>query len=125
MAYLYLAHGLTFGTLGSPKSGFLPTLAGTITLVFSLILLCRQSHFREKKAQLPVDWTKFLFIIIGLLFYIIILNSIGYFFATFILLFYFFKLGDTVGWVFPLVISLCSCAVFYLLFSYYLKVTLP
>lgn len=125
LSYLHWAQEFTFGTLSSPKSGFLPALAGMIALCLSLILLF--SHFRTKniKQQDRVDWTKFLFLIIGLLFYIMILNIVGYFIATFIFLAYLFKIADTAGWFSPLSISFCSSAIFYLLFAYYLKVTLP
>ena len=125
LTYLSWAQELTFGTLGSPKSGFLPTLAGTIALLLSLTLFCSPLQSKSTNEQEKVDWTKFIFIIIGLLFYILILKIIGYFAATFIFLFYLLKVADTSGWIFPLIISLGSSATFYLLFAYYLKVTLP
>jgi putative tricarboxylic transport membrane protein len=125
IAYLFWAQELTFGNLGSPKSGFLPTLAGTAALLLSLFLFYSRLQSKKANEQEKVDWTKFLFIIIGLLFYIMILKYIGYFAATFIFLFYLLKVTDTSGWIFPLLISFSSSAIFYLLFAYYLKVTLP
>lgn len=125
ITYLSWAQELTFGTLGSPKSGFLPTLAGTISLLLSLALYCIPVQSKSTNEQEEVDWTKFIFIIIGLLFYILILKIIGYFAATFIFLFYLLKVSDTSGWIFPLLISFGSSVTFYLLFAYYLKVTLP
>jgi putative tricarboxylic transport membrane protein len=123
--YLFWTQELTFGTLVAPKSGFLPTLAGVSALLLSLILFYKQLQAKKTNNPEKVDWTKFLFIIIGLLFYIMILKLIGYFAATFIFLLYLLKVTDTSGWIFPLFISFSSSAIFYLLFAYYLKVTLP
>lgn len=133
IVYLFEAHQLTFGTIVSPKSGFLPLLAGTISSIFALTLIVNQLGTKKMieqeqgqgQGQEQVDWTKFLFVIIGLLFYIMILNIIGYFNATFIFLFYLFKVADTEGWIIPLLMAFCSSAVFYLVFNRYLAVTLP
>jgi putative tricarboxylic transport membrane protein len=125
LTYLYWAQEFTFGTLGSPKSGFLPNLAGFTAFLLSLLLIFRQFRLKKTKNKEAVDWTKFLFILIGLVFYLMILNIVGYFVATFIFLFYLFKAADTSGWGFPLVVSFCSSAAFHLLFTYYLKVALP
>jgi putative tricarboxylic transport membrane protein len=123
--YLFFAQQFTFGTLESPKSGFLPTLSGITALLLSLILLYKQFRSNKSPMQDKVNWTKFIFIIIGLLFYISVLNIIGYFAATFIFLFYLFKVADTSGWLMPLLVSLSSSAIFYIIFANYLSVTLP
>lgn len=125
LTYLYWAQEFTFGTLGSPKSGFLPNLAGILALILSITVIFRQFQYKKSANKDAVDWTKFLFILIGLVFYLMILSIIGYFVATFIFLFYLFKVADTAGWRFPLVVSFCSSAAFHLLFTYYLKVALP
>jgi putative tricarboxylic transport membrane protein len=125
IVYLSVAQQFTFGTLGSPKSGFLPSLSGTIALLLSLTLLYKQLRSSKSSVQDKVNWIKFIFIIIGLLFYISFLNSIGYFAATFIFLFYLFKVADTAGWLMPLLVSFSSAAIFYLIFANYLSVTLP
>ena len=123
--YLLEARSLTFGSLASPKSGFVPILAGTVTLSISLWLLAKQIFSSKRSTPERIDWTKFIFIIIGFLFYTMILDNIGYFPATGLLLFYLFKVPDTQGWIFPLVLaSGCSLA-FYLLFANYLAIPLP
>jgi len=125
IVYLFFAQQFTFGTLGSPKSGFLPSLAGITALLLSLTLLYKQLRSNQTSVLDKVNWTKFIFIIIGLLFYITFLNMIGYFAATFILLFYLFKVADTAGWRMPLLISFSSATIFYFIFANYLSVTLP
>jgi hypothetical protein len=123
--YLFEAQQLAFGSLESPKSGFLPMLAGAGALLLSLAILIRQWRSAERTNQEPVDWTKFIFVIIGLLFYITILTNIGYFAATLILLLYLFKVADTAGWLVPLLLAVISSVAFYLLFARYLAIPLP
>ncbi|AIF53013.1 tripartite tricarboxylate transporter TctB family protein [Pelosinus sp. UFO1] len=124
-SYLFFAQQFAFGTLNSPKSGFLPTLSGILALLLSLILLYNQLRSNKKVVLDKVNWTKFIFIIIGLLFYVSFLNIIGYFAATFIFLFYLFKVADTEGWLMPLLVSFSSSAIFYLIFANYLSIPLP
>lgn len=123
--YLFFAQQLTFGTLQSPKSGFLPIIAGIIAVAITLLLLIKQFQLKKIVITTEVDWTKFIFFIIGLLFYVLIFTVVGYFIATFIFLFYLFKIFDTPGWLLPFSIAITSSTVFHLLFKYYLAVTLP
>lgn len=123
--YLYFAGQLTFGTLASPRSGFLPILVGITATVVSLFLAFRQFQTKESAASSHVDLTKFTFILIGLIFYITVFNIIGYLSATCILLFYLFKIADMAGWFLPFTLAAASSSAFYFLFKYYLAVTLP
>lgn len=123
--YLFFAHQLTFGTLQLPKSDFVPTLAGSTAVFLALLLIGSQFQAKSTTTQKEVNWTKVIFFIIGLLFYIILFNIVGYFAATFIFLFYWFKIADTKGWILPFIMALASSTVFYLIFKYYLAVTLP
>lgn len=124
-AYLYSAQQLAFGTLSSPKSGFLPHLAGSAAVLLSLLLLVRQARSENAISCEKADWTKFIFIIIGFSFYIVVLSSIGYLLSTFIFLFYLLKVTDTSGWIQPLLIAVISSATCYLVFGRYLAVPLP
>lgn len=123
--YLFFAQHLTFGTLGSPKSGFLPNLAGSVAVLLSLVLVFKQIGSKETTSNEKVDWTKFIFIIIGFVFYITSLSNIGYLPATFIFLFYLLKVTDTSGWRNPLLIAVVSSFMCYLVFERYLAVPLP
>lgn len=123
--YLLGAQQLTFGTFESPKSGFLPHLAGLVAIALALALLVKQLHTTTMLKPDMVEWTKFLFVIIGLLVYLTILNTIGYLAAAFIFLVYLFKVADTGGWIVPIAMAAGSSAVFYLVFAHYLAVTLP
>lgn len=124
--YLFGAQQLTFGTIDSPKSGFLPNLAGLAGITLSVVLLVINRRCLKKPAkQDMVDWTKFIFVIIGLIVYITVLNIIGYLAAAFIFLLYLFKVADTGGWLVPIAMAGICSLIFYLVFGYYLAVTLP
>lgn len=125
IVYLFEAHQLTFGNLQSPKSGFLPMLTGIIATLVAILIISNKFHTKKSTILSEVDWTRFIFLIIGLVFYIMIFNIAGYFSATFIFLFYFFKISDTRGWLLPFFMALLSSSIFYILFKYYLAVTLP
>lgn len=123
--YLFFAQQLTFGAITSPKSGFLPVLAGITAVILALLLIINQLRTKKSASLETVDWTKFIFIIIGLIFYIILLNIIGYFIATFIFLLYLFKVADTTGWIFPFIIAISTSSSLYFLFERFLGITLP
>lgn len=124
-AYLFHANKLGFGTLLNPMAGFVPTLAGVTAVLTALLLLYRQLRGQKAPVAETANWTKFIFISIGFLFYVAIFDRIGYFFATFIFLFYLFKVADTAGWRFPFLFSFGTSSLLYLLFKQYLGVTLP
>jgi putative tricarboxylic transport membrane protein len=125
LVYLFSARSLAFGILASPKSGFLPALAGTVAVILALTLVVSQWRFPTSLQRTPVNWTTFFFILIGFLFYVTILRIIGFFSATFIFLFYLMKAADTPGWTVPFMVAACSATCFYLLFERYLAVILP
>lgn len=125
LVYLRLARQLAFGTLTSPKSGFLPVLAGAVAVLLALALVIRQWRSPKPPPQSKVNWITFSLISIGLLFYITLLHIIGFFVVTFVFLFYFLKVADTPGWCVPFIVAAGSSTVFYLLFERYLAVTLP
>lgn len=125
LIYLFFAQDLTFGTLGAPKAGFLPMVAGGIAVVLSLMLVIKLVLQNRVKVTDATNWRKFILIIAGLVIYITILDVVGYFFATFIIMFYLLKVTDTIGWACPLFIAAGVSVVGYLLFREYLNVYLP
>lgn len=117
LTYLFFARDLSFGALGAPKAGFLPTLAGIIGTLLSFFAVM-QEVLRDKPKR-PADfyWSKFLFTVIGLLFYVIVLNSIGYLVATFIVMLYWLKVTDTGGWATPFFVAAGVALAFSVLFK--------
>lgn len=125
MVYIWEANKLAFGSLLSPKSGFLPVLAGLTAIGLSAAILMKQCKEKTAKRAAKTDWMKFSFIIIGLLFYVTLLNVIGYFVTTFIFMIYLCKVADVAGWLTPLLIGAGVAMSLYLVFEQFLAVTLP
>lgn len=96
LIYLYCTQSsLPFGTIQNPLSGFFPLIVGIFTLIVNSLLLSAKIFAKTKTLFTPIDWTKFIFIIIGVIFYVTIFDFLGYFLSTFILLFYLFKIIDS------------------------------
>lgn len=126
LLYLYFAHQLSFGSLQNPQSGFLPITIGIIAIILSFILIIKQLRSTKAESAELVNWTKFTFIFLGLIFYILFFKFLGYFFSTLFFLLYLLKIAsEKTDWWNPFIISFISSTSFYLLFKYYLDVTLP
>lgn len=105
MLYFVLAHSLKFGTITAPKSGFLPVLAGSAAVLLSFLLVVRRTSTVESPKSSKTSWHKFLLVLLGLFLYIMLLNVVHYFWASFIILVYFFKVTDTAGWFLPIAVA--------------------
>lgn len=124
--YLYLASRFSFGSLESPHAGFLPIIAGTSATLVSAVLFFRALRKPRDNRSYNVDWTKFIFILIGFLIYLITFKFVGYCAASFLFLFYTFKLYySNVGLLKPALFAGSSVLFFYGLFHYALHVPLP
>lgn len=122
LSYLYAAQHLAFGSLANPKSGFLPMTAGSLSLLFSLLLLGRQMVQPFKRKNTVGNWRKLILLLVGLLVYLILLAGVGYFAATFVMMIYFLKLTDTMGWLLPIGIAAAVSLLCYWIFCQYLGV---
>lgn len=123
--YLYFAQKLSFGVIVAPKAGFLPILTGIAASILAPSILLFQKLGTLAAGVIVINWRKFFFIIFGLIFYIIFLQMVGYIAATFMFLFYLFKVTDTVGWLSPGVLSTTVAISFFVVFVKLLGVTLP
>jgi len=125
LTYLFFAQDLSFGTLGAPKAGFLATLAGFIATALSLATVVKPEPQQKKDMVDGINLTKVLFVAIGLLCYVAILDVVGYLAATFIIMIYLLKVTDTVGWIIPICLSMAISLGFYVVFKNYLGIYLP
>lgn len=127
--YIQSAHNLSFGSFAAPKAVFLPAIAGSMALILALILsissFIAQDSRAIRLAKNKINWQRLIFVIIGLLVYIILLKLIGYMAATFISLLYLLKVADTAGWVYPCCFSAGIAVSFYFLFAELLGSNLP
>lgn len=123
--YAHYAGRLSFGSLAAPKAGFVPMIAGSIAVLLALFLVAKlllQKHMRE---AVNINWRKLIFIIIGLLVYILLIKLAGYMMATFIIMLYLFKVTETTRWVMPCLLSTGFAISFYYVFKILLGINLP
>lgn len=122
---------MPLGKISNPGAGFIPLGLGGLLGVLSLILVirsCRNKGPAEGKEISKVGESKgkvLLFIILSLVGYAFLLERIGFFFSTFLLMAaitYLFNPGKVFS---AIVFSLLTAGVAYFLFSVLLKVTLP
>ena len=125
LAYLYFAREMSVGSLGSPKSGFLPMVTGTGASVLAFINFISVLKKAPGSAGMQRALKKLVLFCLSLAAYIVLLKYAGYLFATFIVLFCLLKVSETKGWVIPLIISAGVAAGFYFTFGYLLGVVFP
>jgi putative tricarboxylic transport membrane protein len=125
LIYVFLARELSFGTLGAPKAGFLPMISGVAATMLSCAAILTDVFRRPAEEADQVNWRKCIFLIAGLFFFVIVLNVAGYLVATFVVMFYWLKVTETMGWLLPCSISAGAAAVLYLVFENWLGVNLP
>jgi len=128
LGYLFLVKDMSFGSLTSPKSGFMPIIAGVGALVLSAINLYKVVRTKRTADDHPlldrVGFFKLAIFVAALIGYLASLKYIGFFPATFIVLFFLIKLSTSKWWM-PLIVSLSVTTAFYLVFSLLLGIQFP
>ena len=124
---------LRLGNLHRPGPGFLPFLSGAMLGLLGLILMV-SSFLKElgEKGEPKVEsiwvkghWKKFFFTLLALFCYATLIEYLGFFSTTFLFFLFLFKLSEPKKWVMPLVLSVCTVIISYLLFSVWLKCQFP
>jgi putative tricarboxylic transport membrane protein len=128
LVYLFLVKDMSFGSLTGPKSGFMPIIAGVGALVLSAINLYKVARTKRTADDHPLldraGFLKLAIFVAALIGYLGSLKYIGFFPATFIVLFILIKLSTSKWWM-PLIVSLSVTTAFYLVFSLLLGIQFP
>ncbi len=114
-----------FGTLKSPGSGLFSFLAGLLIVVLNFVIMFGT---RSKKSEIVLDRYgigNFFFMGITLVLWIILMPLLGYIVITFIATFVLSKIMRLEGWHKPLLLSVGTTALCYVLFDYILYLDLP
>ncbi|MCL4552688.1 MAG: tripartite tricarboxylate transporter TctB family protein [Candidatus Marsarchaeota archaeon] len=119
---------LNVGTFSVPGPGFLPFWAGALLAILSLISLLRTTT--EPPDEEPSVWAgvnipKLGLVILALLLYVVLFNTLGFLLCTFLLLLFLFRVVEPYRWYVVLLASALSLASVYVLFVRLLDVRLP
>jgi putative tricarboxylic transport membrane protein len=122
---IYESFHLGFGTLKRPGSGFFVILCGILISGLSSVSLIKQSESKIRSLFHDDERKKFLLIIIPFLAWILLIDILGYVLVTFLCTFSLSKLLKLPGWWRPLVLSLSTALLCYVVFDYILTSDLP
>lgn len=125
--YTICARGYSFGTPTAPKTGFLPQLVGYIAVVVSayLFVLSLAGKGDAKDVKLNCDYKRLGLLILSMILYIVLFDTLGYLICTVLLLIAAMKIGRVKGWKVPLIVALVTAVFFYAVFKMFLSVPLP
>jgi len=117
------------GRPSNPGMGFLAFGASGLLVIFSLLLFLR-AHYRKEKpgVSLPLfsgDWKNVLLVLGFLIFYSALMPHLGYLISTFLLLTVLFWIMERASILHPVLLSICSTLLTYVIFSKWLNLQFP
>jgi putative tricarboxylic transport membrane protein len=110
------------GTLKEPGSGFLAACAGVALSAFSMVLICRGWKDREK---LNTHSRRTILAMVALLAYSLLLETLGFLIATFLLVAILLQIGESRRWWIQVGMSALMTFLVYLVFGTWLHVYFP
>ena len=126
--YLYLGRALKFGSWQSPKTGFMPKVAGVamvfLAVINAMVELRKEDEIPEELKS--VNWIKaFLYIFTCAAYVFMLQLGFGYVIATLICLLAMIKFTGIKGWFIPIMTTVLVTAFFYGVFNVIMGVYLP
>lgn len=134
--YTFNTLTLRMGNVNAPGPGFLPLGIGIGAIIMAVIVLTNsllkmkkeklkeQPNQEEDSPEVINNRRVFLFVL-GIVIYTAIFEVAGFLVATFCLMFYLFRIMGIEGWLKPIVYSLLSAGIAYIVFALWLKVPFP
>ena len=125
-AYFIEAVRLPFGSINEPGPGFFPVIIGAIGTILSTYVLGESIKNKESARDEKTENITLLFLYIGsLIGLVIFFKWVGSLFGVFLLVLLLMKASRLPGWRLPVVVSIIASFVIYIVFGYWLKVSLP
>ncbi len=120
---------LGLGRMSAPGPGLIPFATGGLIIILSLGVIV-ETHLRSKdEVEVKLFRGKRMGVIISvflsLFLYILLLNLIGFYISTFLLLLFLFKISEKQSWGFAIGASLLTTIFTFLLFDYLLNLSFP
>lgn len=125
------SYRLGLGTLHKPGSGLFPFAAAlllgslSLALVFKAIMLKPKLSRQEETWPNAKGWPWAAFVLGALVFYVLVLEKLGFIIATSFLLFMLPKVIGSQSWPKAITFSILATFASYLLFQVFLKAQLP
>lgn len=124
IAYLYAATGFSFGSLASPRAGFLPQIVGGLAVLLTFIDFigtARRAPGEQERSRLVIAAG-----FVGVMaLYVVALPLVGFPVSTTLCTFALLKVGGTRGYIVPAIISVCLSGGVWLAFQQLLNLQLP
>jgi hypothetical protein len=114
-----------FGTLKNPGSGLFPFLVGLLIFVQNLTIVFKNEKTGERLSLNYNELKNLLWMSVTFIMWIILMPYLGYLLATCIIVFAFSKIMRLEGWLKPLLLSVGTTGLCYLLFDLILYLDLP
>ena len=129
VAVCFESWNLKIGTFKSPGPGFLPFWAGVFLGLFSLVSLLQTTYSKtvddEPSVWTGVNLSKLALVLLALLLYVALLDILGFFPCTLLLLIFLFRAVEPYSWYTVLLASVLSLVSVYAVFVLLMDVRLP
>ena len=118
---------LKLNNIHNPGPGFMPFFLGLSLAILSILSL----FFPDRRKQGPAFWNDWqrgqstFYMLAGLIAYLLLFKVLGFYVDTFLLMIYLIKISGEKGYKRPLLVSLLTMAVTYLLFYKLLFIPFP
>lgn len=122
---IFVSLKIGFGTLKNPGSGLFPFILGVFICLQSFINIFEHKPTNNKNLFGNYSIKNLLYISITFILWIILTPYLGYVLVTCITTFSFSKIMKLEGWIKPLILSIGTTGLCYLLFGYFLYLDLP
>lgn len=122
---------LGLGRFREPGPGFIFFLAGALLSFFSIIdlmknyLVKEKNHNKLKELWSGSKWQKIVIVLVAICIWSYLLNLLGFFLSTFLLMIFLFAFVEFTRWWIAISAALITIAICYVIFKLWLNIPFP